>query len=141
MNNKPVAIVQSIDSFVASLSDRLQPVLKDTCSIGQIRSATQKSTQGISGYVLFSPHRNPEEEEIDATLFIQLGENIAKISADICWSDGEMISDFGEFRVEYSSLDDLSRKIESIYPQIEENMFSKMVELVKSALPPKYRRE
>ena len=141
MNNKSDVLAQWFDTRLASLSNRLQPVLKDSRSTGKIGSAIQKAPQGIYGFVSFSPHGKPEEENIDATLFINLGEKIAKMSADICWSDGDMIGDFGDYKIGYSSLVELSEKIEKIYSQIEGEIFQKMAELIKSDLPPKYRRE
>ena len=141
MNNRSDVLVQSLNSCIATLSNRLQPVLKDSHSTGKIDSGKQKSSQGPYGFVSFSPHRNPEEENIDVTFFINLEKEIAKFSADICWSDGDILCDFGNYQIEYSSINELAEKIEEIYSQIEEKLFQKMAELINSDIPPKYRQQ
>ena len=113
MINKSNALVQLIDAYVSSLSERLQLVLNGSHSPGKIVSATQESSRGVFGYVSFNPHSNPEEEAIDAALFVKQSGGIAKISADICWSDGDLIVDFGEYEIGNSSFDELSQNIQN----------------------------
>jgi hypothetical protein len=136
INKKSEVLLKLIDCFVASLLDRLQLVLKDSCSTGRISKASWKNPHNICGYVSFSPDRNPENKNIDATLILNTVENFVQMSADICWSDGEMIYDFGEFEIGYSSPEDLSEKIQKIYSQIDDKMFQKMAELITSNLSP-----
>jgi hypothetical protein len=141
MDNKSDILVQLIDSYVVSLTKRLKTVLKDSCSTGKIGIETWRNPQIIFGCVSFNPQRNPEEENIDATFIVNLGEDKVKVTADICWSDGDMISDFGEYEIVPSSFQELSEKIKKIYSQIDEKMFQKMAELIRSDLPSKYRRD
>jgi hypothetical protein len=136
INKKSEVLLKLIDCFVASLLDRLQLVLKDSYSTGRISKASWKNPHNICGYVSFSPDRNPENKNIDATLILNTAENFVQMSADICWSDGEMIYDFGEFEIGYSSPEDLSEKIQKIYSQIDDKMFQKMAELITSNLSP-----
>jgi hypothetical protein len=136
-NKEADVLVKLIDHFAASLLDRLQPVLKESHSAGNLNSGSWKNPQNIfCGYVSFFPHRNPEEKTIDATLVLHARKNLVKMSADICWSDGEMLYDFGEFEIGYSSLEDLSEKIKKIYSQIDDKLFQKMAELITSILSP-----
>jgi hypothetical protein len=136
---KSNALVQLIDPYVTSLSERLQLVLNSSHSPGKIVSATQASSQGVFGYVSFNPHSNPEEEFIDAALFVKQSRGTAKVLADICWSDGDLIVDFGEYEIGNSSFDELSQNIKTVCARIDVEMYQKMSELIKSDLPPKYR--
>jgi hypothetical protein len=136
-NDETDVLVKSIDHFAASLLDRLQSVLKESRSAGKLNNGSWKNPQNIfCGYVSFFPHRNPEEKTIDATLVLHASKNLVIMSADIYWSDGEMIVDFGDFEIGYSSLEDLSQKIQKIYSQIEYKMFQKMTEIITSNLSP-----
>jgi hypothetical protein len=131
-------LVQLVDTCIVSLLKRLQPIVNDSSSHGKLTGATHKNPQGIIlGYVSFSPHRNPEEETIDATLLIDLAKEV--MSADICWSNGEIISDLGEYQIGHSSLNEVSQSTQMVYYHIEEEMFHKMAELIKSDMPSKDR--
>ncbi len=132
-NNNSEVLNKLVNFFVTSLMEKLQPVLKDSCSIGKLDTGTWENPQIIWGYVEFSPHKNPVEENIDATLSFDIRESFVKMSADICWSDGEVISDFGDYQIEYSSLIDLSEKIQIVYSQIESKMVQKMVEFIRAS--------
>jgi hypothetical protein len=139
MTNKSDAIVQLMDAYIASLSERLQVVLNGSHSPGKILSATQESPQGVFGFVSFHPHSNPEEEAIDAALLFKQSGGTAKIAADICWSDGDLITDFGEYEIIYASAEELSQNFKIVCARIDEELYQRMSELIKSDLRPKYR--
>lgn len=139
MDNKSDISFQLLDNYVRSLAEKLQIVLKDSCLPGKVSSAAQKTSLGVLGYVSFSPHQNLEEENVDATILVNLEEENPKILADICWSDGEIIDDFGEYVISRSSLDGLSEEIQFAFSRFEEKVFEKMVVLITSNLQPKYR--
>jgi hypothetical protein len=139
MDNKSDISFQLVDDMVRLLAEKLQIILKDSRLPGKVSHAAQKTSQGVFGYVSFSPHQNPEEENVDATILVNLLGVNPKISADICWSDGEIIEDFGEYEISRSSLDSLSQEIQFVFTQFEEKVFEKMVILITSNLQTKYR--
>lgn len=139
MDNKSDISFQLVDDMVRLLAEKLQIILKDSRLPGKVSSAAQKTSQGVLGYVSFSPHQNPEEENVDATILVNLLGVNPKISADICWSDGEIIEDIGEYEISCSSLDSLSQEIQFVFTRFEEKVFEKMAILITSNLQPKYR--
>ena len=141
MKNKSDFSFHLVDDYVRSLAEKLQIALKDSLLPGKVSSRVQITSQGILGYVSFSPHQNPEEENVDATILVNLTEEPPKISADISWSDGEIVDDFGEYEINRTSSDDLSQEIQFAFSRFGEKAFEKMVELITSNLQPKYRND
>jgi hypothetical protein len=141
MDNKADISFQLVDAYIRLLAEKLQIVLKNSRLPGKISSAVQKTSQGVLGYVSFSPHQNPEEENVDATILVSLEEENPNMSVDICWSDGEMIDDFGEYEIVSSSLDGFTQEIESASSRFGEIVFEKMLELITSNFQPKFRND
>ena len=121
-----------MDSCVASLSLRLELGLRNLPSPGKINSKTRTIPPGILGYVSFISHRNPKEENIEVLLSLFPEENKAKMTAEIYWSDGEEFISYGQHEIIYSSLTDLTQETRKVYSQLEEEIYQKMFELIKS---------
>ena len=139
MDSESESLFLLVDGYVRWLADKLQIVLKDSRSPGKVDHAALKTSLGILGYVSFSPHQNPEEENVDATILVKLIEELPKVSADICWSDGEIIDDLGEYEINCTSLDSLSQDVQLAFSGFGAKAFEKMAQLIKSNLQPKYR--
>ena len=120
MDNGSEIPFRLVNDYVRWLAEKLQLVLKDSGLPGKVSNAAQKTSLGILGYVSFSPHQNPEEENVDATILLRLLEENPKVSADICWSDGEIIDDFGEYEINLTSVDGLSQEIQFTFSRFGE---------------------
>jgi hypothetical protein len=74
----------------------------------KIRTGSWENNAGIvMAYLSYFTNDDPNEDNIDITIQVDLGSESGQFTADICWSSGEIINELAHNEFSYNSLQEL----------------------------------
>jgi len=134
MNQPNQRIENLIHPYIENLSIQLQMFLEQSNYSGRIQRGEWSNDNGlVVGFVSYYPTQDPIEKSIDA--IISLSEDTdshTKFEADICWSDGNIIAEIDQNKLDIADLDTIESMFNQFCSQALEKLLPQMIEIISS---------
>jgi len=127
---------------INQMTDELSIVIQEANLSGVVASEVMVSEQHVSWAVQYRPHNDPGEEYIgvEAVIFVKVEEKEGKLSCELTWSHGEVITPYIEDEVRsYRSLDELVVYVCQQWDRLKATFLEDMKREMQIERPPVYR--
>jgi hypothetical protein len=142
MNTEIEVLQQWIIKSIENLAQDLTIKIRDNKTAGKIRYGIGPEREStITGYISYSPNTDPNEESVETAVTIKLGKSSLSVTADICWSDGEIIQVMDSHDLLYDSSSDLLLKLKTVWEKISPDIYSKMESFIRMEQLARYRKD
>lgn len=117
--NVYLGLIQIVQFYIHEIANTLRAHLEHPNWTGQISSSVWSNEAGlIVGSVSIYTRREPAEEGIDGVLTLMLEDDGLRISADVCCSNGTILLDVLDQKVEVAIPEELIGAVESTFQAV-----------------------
>lgn len=114
MSELMFSLQEIMQSHIKAMETELRILSREKYQHAIIRSGSWTNQKFITVYVSFFPMGDPSEESVDFIMHLIMSESIVRFQVDITRSNGELIADIWNEKIEYETNGDLLTAVENL---------------------------
>lgn len=127
-SNIASALCALLASWVGTISEKLRSLCEDQAEVHKINSGVWSNEAGlIVAYVTCLPRGDPSGDSVDATVSLQPDDHGNILSADVCWSSGQLIFEGPKTSVFFSTPEKALVEVNRFCESIETELVTSLV--------------